>query len=57
MKITFDVEINEAGVEAYRRMYAGTLIDDETVEQTLVREAIAAWEWEDLVTAADQVQP
>lgn len=49
LTLTFEVEIDEAGYAGYRETYP-ELAAEETIEQTLIREAVASWEYESLTT-------
>lgn len=49
LRLTFTVEIDEDGLAAYYDGYPAFKDENETAAATLIREAIAAWEWERLI--------
>ena len=50
LRLVIEAEVDEAGLAAYYERYPElAALDERDPEETLYREALAVWEWEDLV--------
>lgn len=53
MRLTFTVEVNEQGLAEHYAQYPElAALDDRSPAKTLIREAIAAWDFEALIASA-----
>ena len=53
LRVLFDITLDEEGIEDYYKKYPEFKAVDATVTDTLVREAVAQWKIDGLITSAN----